>query len=570
MKPSTSALKHFVLCATATAVVSSWSLFVKSESESEVHLDKRSEDESMHSQNQNAKQPFHDGNGNHHTTIKTTTTTTGDTRQHRDDLGMQETPVLVNQPKRVEVGTRTQLQTATRTPCVPDLGVLACPKTGQICQESSTSKSSHHSSSNSFTSWHCVSDIDNTYGVITQSQRLLQLQFPPDGPFYYKCTYTDKLEYVYESSIRYPSAWDRCVCKAYDYQLKYPTSEIYSDVEYCHKINKYYCANFYDSNADNNPNAYDVCLCSTYDGKSIPDKPNNFCQEIPKRYCDAYYPGGDLVGIASCLCDTFGYQDWCDFEPPEGFVPITQPTPAPPAVPTSPRPTTEPTRRPTGQPTRKPTRNPTRNPTRKPTRQPTRKPTVFPTENPTPNPTLAPETGKKQPLTKPSTPAPSNKPTRRKPNMGMMNNNNNNNSKPTTTTQPANPTTFPTQGRSILFPGSSRPTQGPTPKASSNPTQRPSMRPSPTSTEKPSPNPTPEPTPKPSPKLKPDTEGDNISIDNPLATENDLYNVKNLYKVITSVQRQPNISNRPGVALRLKTHNIFSKSQDNTEYGIGI
>eukprot|EP00531_Pseudo-nitzschia_arenysensis_P010762 CAMPEP_0116154264 /NCGR_PEP_ID=MMETSP0329-20121206/21688_1 /TAXON_ID=697910 /ORGANISM="Pseudo-nitzschia arenysensis, Strain B593" /LENGTH=409 /DNA_ID=CAMNT_0003651233 /DNA_START=150 /DNA_END=1379 /DNA_ORIENTATION=- len=353
--------------------------------------------------------------------------------------------------------------------------------------------------------------------------------FPPSGPNYDECTYDKGYTYIYNSTIRYPSAWDVCVCKEYEYELPNGESSVYNDVEYCHDVNKYFCANYYDKDAGHDPNAYDACLCSTYNGKKIPFKSNDFCDELPKRYCEDYYAYGDVVGIARCLCETFNYDDWCGFEPPEGFVPVAPPTPGPPTTrPPTKRPTREPTRVPTRRPTREPTINPTRNPTRKPTDAPTEKPTLAPTDptrNPTRKPTLAPTEKPTIEIKPTNPPVPTNPPT------------------PTPT---GKPTMFPT--RTLFTP---------------NPTQDPTLPPTVAPTEKPTETPTFNPTARPTNTPKPT----NLPVDYIIVGENvfhkEVLNVNKLDTVMTTLRRQPSLSKRPGESLRLSApDNVFRRKTE--------
>ncbi|VEU42700.1 unnamed protein product [Pseudo-nitzschia multistriata] len=297
--------------------------------------------------------------------------------------------------------------------CHPDLGVLACPKRGESCQLWQPGGSDSHNDSESNPKWYCQQTrapptphkASRDHGFHQLFPRFLQVadeaadddflpaaQFPPSGEVYDYCTYHKQLEYNYYSTIEMPSAWDRCACEGYGYQL--PNQESYSDVEYCHRINIYYCKAYYAEESErpsgfHNPSAYDKCLCATYSESGyeeyIPGKNRNFCSDLPTRYCQYYFPNGDLVGEAECLCESFGQQDMCDFVPPEGWVP---PTPAPPVAPVVP--TEFPTRTPTKEPTPAPSVSPTQRPTGSPTQKPTAGPTALPTPAPTKPPTVAP------------------------------------------------------------------------------------------------------------------------------------------------------------------------------------
>lgn len=438
------------------------------------------------------------------------------------------------------LGIHNHHQETQREPCHPDLGVLACSNKAEVCAKVPLSSLSGSEDGETDGDWYCVPE--NTENASQRQKQQHQFgetpskpkarrklddpanfefdNFPPEGEFYDKCTY-DGYEYDYNSTIMYPSAWDRCVCNLYDNELPEPDSVLYNDVQYCHKINLYYCANYYDKDADNDPNAYDACLCSTYNGQDIPDKPDDFCEELPKRYCDTYYPDGDLVGIAKCLCETFGYDDWCDFEPPPGFVPVGPPSPSPPvsigpSVSPTREPTHQPTIRPTPKPTEKPTLKPTDGPTRPPTQEPTEVPTVVvPTAKPTRKPKMTRKPTKRPKPTAPPTPWP---------------------------TRPLPPALLPTPP-----PTKPKPTNEPTPR----PTHRPTNRPTHTPTSRPTLRPSPAPT-------------DNVFVgggnNRPIIIGDEgLNNVHNLDRVIVSLRRQPNISDRPGEALRLPAHNLIDR-----------
>ena len=523
-------------------------------------------------------------------------------------------------------GTETngqEIHRSPHTPCHPDLGVLACSKTDDFCTKTQLplplplpySEIGEHN-----WEWHCVPRRQMESGAYPENRSPQQIPaigvtknttpasasasasattaeqsrrflnelnaFPPSGILYDQCTYDLKYDYDYDSTIQFPSGWDRCACRLYGYELPEETL-IYSDVEYCHKVNIYYCANYYDNTEEKDPNAYDACLCSTYDGKPIPDKANDFCDEIPKRYCEAYYQG-DVVGIAKCLCETFAYQDWCNFEPPETVVPVQQPTPTPsttntgPTFEPTPNPTAEPTLPPTPNPTAKPTPKPTGTPTLKPTQEPTR----FPTKRPTVGPTLKPTSNSKPPTNSATA---TDKPTR-KPQM----------SKPKATPAPKQtlrpteirqiPITLPVTQKPQVPPPTPMPTPTPTPAPTPAPTPVPQLTRKPTSnpTPKPTPKPTtkPEPTSKPTPEPTDETKEEDTSKESiydgtkynsdrskglpagsgeyqpppePAIGDEGLGNVNNLSTVITRLQRQPNISNRPGSTLRLPVpvHNVF-------------
>ncbi len=459
MRLSASALKHFLVCATATAVASSASTFgVESESRTQLEGntgEEKSQQQYAHHMN-NHGQHYH----NHNESIG----------KHSNNLHTTRDGLLRNASNSTQRHSEQR-----RTPCHPDLGVLACPKPNQLCQKSAFSDSVTSTDEDGNTlhlnieEWHCVDE----------AMMRRQLQFPPSGEFYDLCTYEKKLIYNYNSTIRYPSAWDLCVCKYYDYQLPDGQSFIYSDVDYCHKINKYYCATYYNAAAEMEPSAYDACLCSVYDGKAIPNKDSDFCFELPMRYCDAYYVG-NVTGIAQCLCDNFGYDDWCDFDPPDGFA-FPSPTP----------PSNEPTIAPTFSPSDDPTQQPSYSPTQKPTNK---------KKNQTPGPTSKPK-----------------------------------------------PTPFPTMGRVInLFPQTSKPTAKPSPRPTPRPD--PTLKPTDTTT-----------------RLKPAPSGFLTVIDFPKADNNDLNNVDNLSKVITSIRRQPNIANRPGGTLRLPVVSFFRQETKQEE-----
>ena len=477
MKLSASALEHFLVCATATAVVSSASTLV-AESETRTQLEGNTGEEK--SQQYYA---HHMNNHGHH--------------YHNQSMGAHDNGLNTTRDGALNnTSISVQRHSEQRTPCHPDLGVLACPKPNQRCQKSPFSDSVTTSDEHGNTlhldieEWQCID-------VATMHR---QLQFPPSGEIYDLCTYEKKLMYNYNSTIRYPSAWDLCVCKYYDYQLPDGQSFIYTDVEYCHNINKYYCATYYDASVEMEPSAYDACLCSVYNGKAIPNKENDFCFELPMRYCDAYYVG-NVTGIAQCLCDTFGYDDWCDFDPPDGF---TFPSPTPPS----------------------------------------NEPTIAPTLSPSYDPTQQPSTSS-PPSGKPTiSPNPTNKPTRRRRKPG---NNKKKNQTPEPTSPPK-PTPFPTRARVINL----------IPQRTSKPTA------------KTSPHPTPKPT---DTRLKPTPSGFLTVIDFPKADNNDLHNVDNLSKVITSIRRQPNIGNRPGGALRLPVVSFFRQETKEEEvvvaHGIG-
>jgi hypothetical protein len=707
MKPTASALQKFLLCAAATAVASSSPVVAAEQGSVPARITQDVQQRQRQRQHQKEErvglktallyededgENFHHDNDSHHNFGGITY---GGPGNHQHLHKQDRDGVLLSSPV---TETKTQAQETHRmphTPCHPDLGVLACSQTGEFCTKILLPLPLPYPETREPNwDWHCVprrpteSDarvsagaypanrsppqttaISETTKTMTttptkhqkeRSRRLFN-QFPPSGTLYDQCTYDLKYDYDYNSTILHPSGWDRCACRLYDYQLPEPETLIYTDVEYCHNVNIYYCANYYDKTLETNPNAYDACLCSTYDGKPIPDKANDFCDEIPKRYCEAYYPNGDVAGIAKCLCDTFEYQDWCNFEPPEGFVPVQQPTPKPPTASTgptfepTPEPTAEPTLPPTPQPTEKPTLKPTGTPTLKPTHEPTRNPTIRPTVEPTLNHTPKPTKTPTVPATNIPTVSATDKPTR-KPQM----------SRPKATpNQTARPTAFPTRDPGIPITQrpqvplpTPQPTRKPTPKPTPEPTREPMPEPTreptpeptleptpsptdnkeadnkeedtlptPQPTRKPTPKPTPEPTrepmpeptrePTPEPTLEPTLEPtpsptDNKEADNkeedkneskddakdasnkstyegtkydtpkglpagsgeyqpppkPAIGDEGLSNVNKLFTVITSLQRQPNNSDRPGSTLRLPVHNVFV--HDNNHEGIDI
>ncbi len=507
MKLSTSALKHFLFCATATAVVST-SFGGERQSNSAADI---AEEETKHYY-YNYYHKEQEQHKSHQQTALLYDQNGFDTTRH-SDLGIHDHHPRDRNGALTSLPTGNQTAVAnktnsTRTPCHPDLGVLACPRKGQQCRK--TSRSAQMDAKNKTIGWHCVGEheTETSRSLIFEIFGNTNQHFPPSGPKYDECTYDKGYTYIYNSTIRYPSAWDVCVCKEYEYSLPNGESPVYNDVEYCHDINKFFCANYYDKDAGHDPNAYDACLCSTYDGNSIPGKPNDFCDELPKRYCEDYYAYGDVVGIARCLCDTFGYDDWCDFEPPEGFVPVAPPTPGPPT-------TRQPTLRPTREPTKKPTRRPTREPTINPTHIPTNKPSKTPTETPTFKPAAKPTIEIKP--TNP--PVPSIPPT------------------PTPTTM------FPTR---TIF----------TPKPTSDPTVPPTISPTKEPTAAPTSNPTARPTnaPKPTP----------MPVDFILVDENvfhkEVLDVNKIDTVMTTLKRQPSLSKRPGESLRLSApDNVFRR-----------
>lgn len=417
MKPTTPALRHFFAGAAATVILSQLSSAEKTE-QLRLQQEKR-QLAALILGGEPSVQNYH-----HHNTEGLLRASVGDAAVHLDErkivAGVLRNPPTLKKKKQPK-GER----------CHPDLGVLACHKNGESCQRGSAdyldnigdTKSDHwycspfsnetetmemsHETKNalafrrkrqqdrrhnrklnergSFLEHIHAEEIENNANAAHHMHRALD-KFPPSGPVYDHCTYTKGLEYNYYSTIKFPSAWDRCACKGYNYDLPEQTT-VYTDVDYCHKIHIYYCSGYYndrDSGYDD-PSSYDACLCSTYDeaNKPIPNKPSNFCTNLPKRYCEHYFPGGDLVGVAKCLCDDFNYQNYCNYQPPPGFVPITQPT-QPPTMgpPTDSSSTGNPTRSPTKEPTSNPTHEPTKNPTTNPTKNPTQKPTDEPTASP--------------------------------------------------------------------------------------------------------------------------------------------------------------------------------------------
>ena len=421
MKPTSSALRQFLVGAIGTVALSST-----------LSLCQQQQPQHQHQHQQQVllqdKQRFVDrynanlnANGSYNESY--------DDDSHGGGLLLQQSPAVTKlKLERTEKGDET-----SRSPCHPDLGILACPKPGESCQQDQQRENNSSSSSSSIIihNWYCVSRNDSEHSNEDsndpQQQQQLQLQqqtkivsqqqtkaerrflfdsanqFPPSGAVYDSCTYDKQLEYNYYSTIRQPSAWDRCACKGYGYDLP-SQSTIYTDVDYCHHVNIYYCKAYYNDRESGryDPSSYDACLCTTYaeanKEHSIPNKASDFCTELPYRYCKHYFPNGDLVGGAECLCDNFDYQQFCDFVPPPGFVPVTPPTPAPggtdtdttDATDTTTTTTAPPSKHPTRKPSYPPTRNPTRNPTADPTTNPTRTPTATPTRTPTHNPTQKP------------------------------------------------------------------------------------------------------------------------------------------------------------------------------------
>lgn len=490
MKLSSSAVKHFLLCAaaTATVVVSSTSTFI-TESEGRGQIEGNPVED--HTNQQYAYQ--HEEKDEYHRYRHANEYHSKSNGRQNSNSNTNRVEVLTNSSWSANSTSMQRQSERQRTPCYPDLGVLACPKSNQRCQKSAFMDTITSTGQDGaiehldIQEWHCIDEA-------TMHR---QLQFPPSGEVYDLCTYEKKLIYNYNSTIRYPSAWDLCVCKYYDYQLPDAQSFIYTDVEYCHNVNKYYCATYYDAAAEMEPNAYDACLCSVYNGKEIRGKESDFCVELPMRYCQAYY-AGDVTETARCLCETFGYDDWCNFEPPEDFA-FPSPTP--------------------------PSNEPTMAPTHLPSDGSTKEPTYSPSETPTmPNPT--------------------SKPTQRKRNRTPQ---------PTFNPIPK-PTPFPTRGRTFnLFPQTSKPTGKPSPNPTPRPTARPTNAPPRVSDE----------------RLKDPPSGFLTVIDFPKADNNDLHNVDNLSKVITSIRRQPSIGNRPGGSLRLPVVSVFRQESKEERHGIG-
>ena len=595
MKPTASALRHFVLGAAATAIASTWSKSsltavvaqpsetVTSESASLLH-DRQTKDR---------EHP-----GLLHDPLPRT-------------IGHDSAPVSSSSPgplRNSTPATDTGAAAEPHEPCHPDLGVLACNRPGDLCTKTNpspvSSREAEEREEDDLESWYCLPQRippPGTRGEAIekeqpqpQTKRKLNV-FPPTGTYYDQCTYDEQLEYKPYSSIREPSAWDRCACMKYDYNLP-STTPYYTDVDYCFKIHKYYCKNYhppYDVNKQYSN--YEVCVCGSYEGKPVPDEPDDFCVEIGKKHCEDYYPNGDLVGFADCLCDNFGYQDWCDWTPPPGFSPVPPPPPPTSTGPTvSPGPTRTPTRNPTAEPTVSPTREPTRTPTLEPTRwpsrpptrkptyaptlPPTREPTSRPTREPTRNPTLPP-TRKPTPLpTGRPTPAPTLFPTRLPvvgPTAAITD-------RPTVRPratpgprQTPRPTLRPTLDPTVR----PRATPGPrqtTPRPTLDPTERPTERPTNQPTERPTGRPTLFPTRRPlTPAPVPlqiidvdatneNTNGDNNNNNNnnneDAAVAYPVNNISNLANIITFLKRQPSISNRPGSALRIQTYNVFDHS----------
>jgi hypothetical protein len=56
----------------------------------------------------------------------------------------------------------------------------------------------------------------------------------------------------------------------------------------------------------------------------------------------------------------------------------------------------------------------------------------------------------------------------------------------------------------------------------------------------------------------------------PASGEEGLNNVNNLSTIITSLQRQSNISNRPGSTLRLPVHNVFVRDSNHERINIDV
>ena len=280
MKPTASAFKRFVLCATATAVVSS-SFVVDTEHESRRPADETERRDQYHLDASDTLYPLQHSNL--------------DEREHLKDHNHENHEHHERNGEGVLISSATESTESTaRTPCHPDLGVLSCSQTGEICKKSPLPSllSTEGDGSELLWDWYCsdTSDGEKEPSLMQAIARNLGFTvengwdgFPPSGEFYDICTYDKGYTYNYNSTVRYPSGWDRCACEYYNYELPDGESVIYNDVDYCHNVNKYYCANYYDKTAPNNPNAYDACLCSVYDGKPIPGQSDGFCTELPLR-----------------------------------------------------------------------------------------------------------------------------------------------------------------------------------------------------------------------------------------------------------------------------------------------